>query len=172
MDEIWKDIRGYEGRYQVSNLGRVKSLSREINNGKSIYISKERFLKGGFDKRGYCIIILCNGNNIKKYVRMHQLVAIEFLGHNPCGFDKIIDHINNDKRDNRLENLQITTTRNNTSKDKKNATSKYTGVYWHSGNKVWNAAIRINGKKKHLGTFKDELSASVAYNNVLNNLSK
>lgn len=172
MAEIWKDIEGYEGYYQISNLGRVKSLPREIDNKKHIYISNERILKGGFDKRGYCVIVLCNGSEKRRYARVHQLVAIAFLGHKQCGFDKIIDHINNNKRDNRLDNLQITTTRNNTSKDKQNTTSKYTGVYWHSGNKVWNAAIRINGKKKHLGTFKDELSASNAYNNVLNKLDK
>jgi hypothetical protein len=172
IKEIWKDITGYEGLYQVSNLGRVKSLARFINRSDRPYYSQEKIIKGGYDKRGYCTMTLCDNLGKKKYIRVHQLVAIEFLNHKPCRFEKIIDHINNDKKNNSVFNLQITTTRNNTSKDKINKTSKYTGVYWHKSHKTWNAAIRINGIKKHLGTFSDEISASIAYNNVLIQISK
>jgi hypothetical protein len=172
IEEVWKDIKGYEGIYQVSNMGNVKSLSRISQTKTMVRKIKGRLLKPSFDKRGYGTVILCHDFKTKKYIRVHQLVAIEFLGHEQCGFDKVIDHINNEKKDNRLDNLQITTSRNNLSKDRKGASSKYTGVYWHKKDKVWNSAIRISGVKKHLGTFKDEISASIAYDNALKNLIK
>ena len=77
--EIWKDIEGYEGLYQVSNLGRVKSLERVINctlNGKRVI--KERILKPGINTWGYCFVVLCkNGFTSKKTI--HRLVAMCFL---------------------------------------------------------------------------------------------
>jgi hypothetical protein len=97
-----------------------------------------------------------------------MLVGMAFLNHKPDGTNKIcIDHINNDKLDNRLTNLQLITNRENTSKDRKGGTSKYVGVRSSAINK-WRAEIYINGKTKNLGTFTDEYEAHLAYQKVLN----
>lgn len=66
MNEIWKDIIGYEGLYQVSNYGRVKSL---IGRYKNVSI-----LKPGLSKSGYLLVVLCK-NKIRKNFLVHQLVA-------------------------------------------------------------------------------------------------
>ena len=119
MKEIWKDIESYEGLYQVSSLGRVKSLK----------YNKQRILKTPSDAYGYSVCNL-SLNGKQKIFKVHKLVAIAFLNHTPNGHNMVVDHINNLKIDNRLENLQLTSQRENTSKDKKKGSSKYVGVYW------------------------------------------
>jgi hypothetical protein len=168
QEEIWKDIPNYEGLYQVSNLGNVKSLSREIlKRGKYPFICKERMLKNRVNTRGYNQFILSSNRNRKTFTT-HQLVAMAFLNHKPDGTHKlVVDHINANKLDNRVENLQVISQRENSSKDKKNKASRYTGVSWSSGNNKWMSAIRINGKQNHLGYFKCETSAHLAYQNKL-----
>jgi len=162
QEEIWKDVPGYEGYYQVSNLGNVKSLK----------FSKEKLLIPCFNSVGYLTVNLYKNGDIKMF-QIHQLVAIAFLNHIPDGTNKIVvDHINNIPTDNRLENLQLISNRENLSKDKKNTSSKYTGVSWHKKNKKWLARIRINGNRKHLGYFINEIEASNAYQNTLKNLEE
>ena len=91
MAEIWKDVVGYEGLYQVSSEGVVKSL---ITN---------RFLSPTFSQNGYGIVCLCyNGDH--KYCSVHRLVAETFIP-NPENLPTV-DHINRNKRDNRIENLR------------------------------------------------------------------
>jgi hypothetical protein len=166
--EIWKDIPGYEGIYQVSDIGNVKSLSREkLIRGKYPITTKEKILKQLVNPRGYLIVILCK-NNLKKTINVHILVAMAFLNHKPDGTHKIVvDHINNNKLDNRLVNLQLINHRENSSKDRKNGTSKYTGVCWQKSNNKWQSEITINGKKKYLGLFTDEYEAHLAYQKAL-----
>jgi hypothetical protein len=100
------------------------------------------------------------------------LVAIAFLGHKPRGFKIVVDHINNDKSDNRLENLQLTTNRQNSSKDRKNKTSRYTGVSWVKKSKKWQSLIQIRGKEKCLGHFISEEHAHLAYQKALKSLNE
>lgn len=161
--EEWKDIPNYDGLYQVSNLGNVKSLSRTVlRNGKYPFLFKEKILKNQKHSSGYFHVRLRKDNKPKTYLT-HQLVSMAFLNHKPNGYELVIDHINNNPLDNRLENLQIITQRENASKDVKNKTSKYTGVYWCKNKKKWKAAIRLNGFKKHLGTFINEEDANKIY---------
>lgn len=68
MKEIWKDISGFENYYQVSNLGRVKSLSRQIYNGKGYYTSSEKILKGHVITNGYIQVELKKDN--KRYLKL------------------------------------------------------------------------------------------------------
>jgi hypothetical protein len=166
--EIWKDVPGYEGIYQVSDIGNVKSLSRELlHKGKYPITTKEKILKPGLSGNGYLTVRLCN-NNSRKTINVYMLVAMAFLNHKPDGTHKIcIDHINNDKTDNRLVNLQLISQRENTSKDKKNGTSKYVGVSWCKPRNKWVAQIAIDDKKKHLGYFTDEYEAHLGYDKVL-----
>ena len=167
--EIWKDVPNYEGYYQVSNHGRVKSTSRFVKNKyEGLTYWKERILKPSLSS-GYYVVKLSKER--KKVIKVHQLVAMAFLNHKPCGMMLVVDHINNIKTDNRLENLQVITTRENSSKDK-NGTSKYTGVCWSKRCDKWESNIFINGKQIFLGLFESEKEASTTYQNKLNSLKK
>lgn len=159
--EEWKDIPGYEGFYQVSNLGRVKSLPRK--GSRRLNILKPKVQCGRFKLHIY-------KDGIRKGIYVHQLVAMAFLGHRPCGYKAVVDHIDNNPFNNNVDNLQITTARHNSSKDKKNKTSKYTGVRWKSANKKWVAEIHYKGKKHHLGYFECELKAHLTYQNKLKSI--
>jgi hypothetical protein len=170
MEEIWKDIPEYEGLYQVSNLGRVKSLPKEwITHNDSIHKRNGKVKKIYENNRGYHIVSLSKYSKAKTFF-VHQLVAIAFLNHKPCGNQMVIDHINDNPSDNRLENLQIVTNRFNSHKTQGNYSSKYKGVHRHSSDKFWVAAIQINGKKKHIGCFECEIKAHQAYENALKSL--
>ena len=160
--EIWKDVPGYEGYYQVSNLGNVKSLPREINNGKGFYISKEKILKSCVDKNGYVNVALCKFS-ILKSIKVHQLVAMAFLNHKRCGMELVIDHINDIKTDNNVNNLQIVSNRFNVRKTQGDASSNYKGVYWSKTSNKWVAQIKIKGKQKNLGHFVNEIDAHNMY---------
>jgi len=167
--EIWKDIPGYEGLYQVSNLGNVYSLPKEWVSGKGVVRKHEgKILKGSIGN-GYMQIQLSVNGNIKLY-KIHQLVAIAFLNHIPNGLELVIDHINDNKLDNRVENLQIVTHRFNVYKTQGKYSSKYKGVCWDKKRNKWTSHIKINGKLKHLGVFKCELEASKAYQKALKEL--
>lgn len=166
MQEIWKDIPNYEGIYQASNLGNIKSLSRKVCNGHRCYISKEKQLKPCIKGNSYFIVNLFKNNKTKTFY-VHKLIAITFLNYTPDSRKIVIDHINNIKTDNRLENLQIVTQRYNISKIEGNFTSKYKGVCWDKSSKKWKSAIRIGNVVKYLGLFNCELKASIAYQNEL-----
>ena len=98
MEEIWKDIVGYEGLYQVSNCGRVKSLSRYMNNkngGKSLL--KERILKSAYTKKGYLRVGLCKYSKTKPF-SVHRLVAQAFIP-NPNNLPQV-NHKDENKENN------------------------------------------------------------------------
>ena len=101
--EIWKDIEGYEGLYKVSNIGRVKSVERMKWNGKGYHKIPERILKAGDNGKGYLYITLCKDGTRKNYT-VHQLVGNAFLS-NPQGY-KELNHIDEDKTNNRADNLE------------------------------------------------------------------
>lgn len=105
--EIWKDIPNYEGLYQVSNLGRVKSLERIDALGHRL---KEKILKPKLT-RGYYEVGLFK-NSIRKMYLVHRLVWEAFNGHIPEGLQ--VNHINEVKTDNRLSNLNLMTAKENT----------------------------------------------------------
>jgi hypothetical protein len=152
--ENWKTVFGFED-YQISDLGRVKSLK----------YNKEKILKPILNNTGYLCVNLGKKSKFKLF-QIHQLVAIAFLNHKPNGYEKVVDHINNIKTDNALINLQIISNRENVSKDS-NGISKYTGVAFNKKCKKWQSYININSKAKYLGLFKTELEASNAYQNEL-----
>ena len=166
--EEFRDIAGYEGKYQVSNLGRVKSLSRLANNGRKV---KEKIKKPALDRYGYLRVNLCKDNKTKTF-KVHKLVAMVFLNHKPCGMKEVVDHINGIKTDNRLDNLQLITNRENSSKDRKGGTSKYVGVCWDKHRYKWRSNIYVKDKRVSLGRYNDEYEAHLKYQKALNNLDK
>lgn len=165
--EIWKDVPNYEGLYQVSNLGRVKSFERIVKcKNNVIRVKKEKITYGYLNEYGYKFVILYFKNK-RKTMKIHKLVAMTFLGHKPCGHKLIVDHINNDKTDNRVYNLQLITQRENTSKDRKGYSSKYVGVSWSKQMKKWRSQISFSGKVIHLGYFNNEIDAHNTYQKAL-----
>ena len=167
MKEIYKPIPNYEGLYEVSNLGNVKSLNRKSENGRNI---KERVMSSNKNSVGYYSVTLRKDGK-SNTPNIHQLVAIAFLNHKPNKGVEVVDHINNDKSDNSLINLQIVSHRCNSSKDKSNCSSGFTGVYWNKFAKKWKSSIYINKKLLHLGYFETEEEASLAYKNKLQTLN-
>lgn len=110
MTRLWKDITGYEGVYMISNDGLVRSLFREwVCNG-SVIKKPERVLKNGIDAYGYNTVMLSCGNKTKR-VKVHRLVAQEFLD-NKNNLPQI-NHKNGVKTDNRVENLEWVTAKDN-----------------------------------------------------------
>ena len=109
--EIWKDIKGFEEIYQVSNLGRIKSLER-FRKGKngSLVTVKERILKPWINSTGYYLIEL-HKQSIKKKYYVHRLVWSAFNGQIPKNMQ--VNHINEIKTDNRLSNLNLMTAKEN-----------------------------------------------------------
>lgn len=110
MQEIWKDIPNYEGLYQVSNLGNVKSLMA-FNSYIGKYYKREKILKPKKDKKGYFMVCLCKNKNTlnfgdyhRKYIRIHRLVAETFIP-NPNNYP-IINHKDENKQNNNVENLE------------------------------------------------------------------
>ena len=111
--EEWRDIKGYEGLYQVSNEGRVKSLERYVGgNGRNqcLKLIKEKILGGYLNAYGYPTVTL-HGENGQKGHRIHRLVAEAFIP-NPDN-KPYIDHINTVRNDNRVENLRWCTQKEN-----------------------------------------------------------
>lgn len=155
--EIWKDVPEYEGIYQASNLGRIKNLKK----------GKEKILKPSMHRTGYYFVNFYTENKRKVFF-VHQLIAMAFLNHKPCGLKLVIDHINDNPIDNRVENLQVVTQRFNSCKTQGKYTSQYKGVSWEKEKKRWRAQILINGRNKRLGRFKVEFDAHLAYQKELN----
>lgn len=111
QDEVWKDIEGYEGLYQVSTCGNIKSLAkpRKNGNGRS-YIQKEKLLKQTFTSTGYKKVELYKDGKRKGF-KVHRLVAIAFIP-NPDNKPEV-NHIDGNKINNNIDNLEWVTSSEN-----------------------------------------------------------
>jgi hypothetical protein len=135
--EIWKPIKGYEGYYEVSNMGRIKSLSKSWVTGErwGVRTKEESFLKFGLAKRqktNYYRVVLCV-DKAKLNKSVHRIVAEHFCD-NPNNLN-VVNHLNSNPLDNRADNLEWTTA-------KGNVLHSYT-----SGNRVSMSGIR-NGNAR------------------------
>ena len=152
--EEWKQIQDYPN-YSVSSFGNVRS-------DKTGNILKPNV--GSF-----CYLRVCLYNDVgKKTIAIHRLVGGAFI-ENPDNY-KELDHVDNDKNNNRVDNLRWTTRGGNVRrvpKFKGDFSSKYRGVYYHQKNKCWCASLRFNNKKTHIGSYRTEGEACVARNEYI-----
>lgn len=157
--ETWKDIPNYEGLYQVSNLGNVKSLYRKTRHN---HVVKEKILILRESNVGYLRCNLSKNRTVKTF-HVHVLVAMAFLCHIPCGNKIHVHHIDANKQNNNVSNLQVINARDHALETAKSkiTSSNYEGVSLSCGK--WVAQIRAYGKTKHLGYFDTEIEASKHY---------
>lgn len=162
--EIWKDIPNYEGHYQASTWGNVRSVDRFIKHpmAKSGYQKRKgSILKSSTDKDGYLAHTLCKEGKCTRF-RSHRLILLTF---NKSSTDPV-NHINGIKNDNRLENLEYCTTRQNeTHKHTILKNKKRYGIRVLPSGK-FHARIGYEGVTRYLGSYIDEEEAYSAYRNA------
>jgi hypothetical protein len=150
--EIWKDVVGYEGLYQVSNLGNIKSNK----------CGREKILKQSKNSAGYFSITLYKDK--KRDTKFtHILVAMAFLNHTPNRYKIVVDHVDNDRTNNNLLNIRLVTqaenTKNKIGKTKGHYTSMHSNVFFNKINKRWVSTFVENKTTHYVGTFKTEHEA-------------
>ncbi len=152
-----KEIPEYEGHYKIDEDGNIFSMK---------YTKKQ--LKPSLSRKGYYQVVLSKDGKQKCWF-IHILVAITYLNHS-IG-DKIVDHIDNNPKNNKLTNLQIISQRENGTKDRKRKYSKYRGVSYNNNVSKFVAKIVINKKTFNLGYFDTDKEASNAYEERLNSIN-
>ena len=131
--EIWKPVIGYEGFYEVSSLGRLRSVDRiDVNTEGDKRLLSGKIIKLHKDSHGYLIAVISK-NGVHKTVKIHRLVAMAFIPNPDC--KRFVDHINTIRDDNRVENLRWVTARENnlnsiTRKRMRVAATKDNGSGW------------------------------------------
>lgn len=164
MKEEWRDIKGYEGYYQVSNMGRVCALPRQVYD-KNGHIKRLRFriLATKLSSGLYPRASLSKDNNLDVRT-VHKLVAEAFL---PAPIDStyVIDHINRRREDNRAVNLRWVSLSENyaNSEYARQQSSRFRGVTLDKKDAHWVAQIGFNQSIRRLGRFNSEIEAARAY---------
>lgn len=171
MEEVWKDVIGYEGLYEVSNMGRVRSVDRYVNSGglgdkDRLSLKKGKILNCSPTKRGYTRVSLSRESKTNQ-VMIHRIVALAFL--EPIEGKNNVNHINGIKEDNRDCNLEFVNQRENVLHAKIYTMNKKCPFvsYLKKFNR-YESSIIINGKTKKLGRFKTEEEAFNSYVKALN----
>jgi hypothetical protein len=108
--EEWRPVKNYEGLYEVSNFGRVRSLDHWLKNWRGDYIKKGKILRQGKQTNGYLQVFLCKDGRCKS-ISVHRLVYKAFNGNIPEGME--VNHINEIKTDNSVWNLNLMTRKEN-----------------------------------------------------------
>lgn len=153
--EVWKDIHGYNGLYQISSNGRIRSY----------YFGKCKYLKLLKSTNGYLRINLFKDKISKGYL-IHQLLFYTFKNIKSNRI-LVVDHIDNNIFNNKLDNLQLVTNRYNSSKDKKQISNHY-NIY-NNGNSFL-VRMRINQNKYSIGTYKNIQQAINSRDYFINNI--
>lgn len=170
-DEIWKDIVGYEGQYCVSNYGRIKALPRFVirKNQSNGYFTKERIINPIHKDNGYLYVTIGNTKEktlANKYI--HRLVAEAFIPNphsKPC-----VNHIDYDRSNNCLENLEWVTyvenVRHSSGNLSKAILNKSINSKTTKGISLKNNRYEVTFKSKYIGRFKDYKDAVACRRNV------
>lgn len=133
--ELWKAIKGYEGLYEVSNLGNVKSLGREIKlkNG-GAYRKPIKILKQNTDKYGYKYVILRSLDGKAKTLKVHRLVAFAFI-ENENNYQQV-NHMDENKANNNMKNLEWCTAEYNSGYGTRNQRISHSHIGIGKGKKL------------------------------------
>jgi hypothetical protein len=180
--EVWVPIFGLENNYLISNFGRIKSISRNINvkrkKGENVRPIKERILNQflvGKKNNDYFAVKLCVNGRCKTF-KVHILMAVSFM------YDQylelvinnnekyLIDHIDENRYNNHLSNLQIITNRENITKALMHKNPNRLMGVKRNGDK-FQSRIFANGQQNYLGTFDTELEAHEAYLKALSEIN-
>lgn len=159
MEEKWKDVPGYEGMYQVSDFGRVKSIDRLTKNKWGSFFLKGKILKQYSNKQGYFQVKFCKNRNEKTYF-VHRLVLKSFVGDSIL----VVNHKDFNKSNNNLKNLEYCTHSENVRhfEHSQKRYSKYIGVTYDKNRKKWVSKLKKNRKNIFLGRFETEKEAHEA----------
>lgn len=155
MEEVWKDIPDFEGMYQASNLGRIRSLDRMVKRMGKPFKKTGKLMSMTKQAIGYRAVKLYKDIEFTQ-MYVHRAVMYTFNG--KC--DLTIDHINGDKGDNRLENLRYCTQRENL-QFFYSKTNKFMGA--HKSPNGWRALITVRKKTITLGYFSSAEEAHKRY---------
>jgi len=157
MKEVFRQIDGYENHYMISNLGNVMSL-KDKNFG--------LILKKQNNTHGYHHVLLCKDGK-RKTKLIHQMVIDAFYPIVRKGSKLLVDHRDNDRKNNDIRNLRLVDFRENVlnRSDRHTFKSRYPGVTYESQNSInkWKARKQINGIRIYIGCFKTEEQARDAY---------
>ena len=153
MDEVWKDVLGFEGKYQVSNIGRCRSL----------LFGRTRMKKPCDRGSGYQTIKF-HEDGKSKHWQLHRAVAEAFI--RPILSGEVVNHKDMNPSNNNVENLEIVSVRENVNHGKKNTGIQKLGARKTDGGK-YTSSIRVYGKLIHLGTFDTKDEAQQAYIRVV-----
>lgn len=151
MREFFREIKGYNKKYYVSNLGRV--LSKNLITPKIMSLTK--------NKKGYLRVTLSKNGKSKSYL-VHRLVAEAFKIKGVYKESFQVDHIDRNPSNNRLNNLRCIPQKINSTRDRK-------GYYFDKQHKKFRVRTRHNGVQKHIGYFNTELEAKEAYDSLRKN---
>lgn len=161
--EIWKDILGYEGLYQVSDLGRVRSLDRIVPRKKGNFPKKGCIFKTVLNGNGYPQVILSKNGKLTN-CRVHSLVVWVFLGWkaNKTCKNGVINHIDFNKTNNKLSNLEVISKRENSINYK-----DVVGGYFCKSRKKWICQLRLTPKIRTIGKFDKKEECTSFYNKAV-----
>lgn len=157
-NEIWKSIKGFEG-YEVSSIGNVRSYRCKVYES---IILKQRLVKGY-----YSVNLYKKENKNKLYTKkIHRLIAETFIEN--VDNKPMVNHIDNNKTNNNILNLEWVTARENVYHGDltKNNISKHIGITFNKNTQKWIARITQNGKRTHLGSFSTEIDAYLIRKNA------
>jgi len=171
--EIWKHIKGYEDIYQISNLGRVKRISNfKYCNTKYL---NDYYLSFKDNGKGYYRVAL-SLNGKRKLIMLHRLIADSFIP-NPKNL-KVVNHIDSNKKNNDISNLEWCTQSDNCNHFNKenplkgSKTRKTKGYVYCKRDNTFYSRIGIDGKTINLGAFKTKEQAIEKYNQAYENKIK
>lgn len=165
--EVWRDVPGYEGRYQISNLGNFKSLAYSFTDSIGRVMHRpERIHDPIPNNTGYYCVKLNMGGKSVSWSR--HLLVWDVFGNEKRKPGYHIDHINNIKTDNRIANLQQITIRENSTKDKKNRTGTHCVQMWRGKYRV---IVCFNRKAYNLGCFIAKEEAAATYEKAIRQIS-
>lgn len=172
--EKWKDIEGFEGMYQISNHGRVKSLERNVKIRDFTRRIPETLLSLTLDSKGYTKVSL-RKNNKTFYKRVHILVANAFLDNAERKHE--VNHKDHNKTNNHIKNLEWSTRKENmnhealsNNKPRSNNKSGLKGVYFDKHSNSWRASISINNTRIFVGSFENKDTAHKMRNKKITEL--